>query len=239
MCRGECGCTGTMRGRIILLHRSSTKKCVCTGWHASPSRLLSTVQNGIYCITSLDTGKQYVGRSNDLKTRLRRHKYDSLKHPENCPRLYIDMHTYGIERFKVKLLEECAEDKLAARERHWLDALSTEHNGYNYDRKDFRHTDGTKQRFSWLRRGRVFSEEHRRKLSQAGMGRKYSDESIKALQRGGRKQSRLCEQDVKEVKRLMQQRVSPSVIMTTHNIGRGTYYDIKYGKSWRDVQADE
>ena len=102
---------------------------------------------GIYCITSLDTGKQYVGRSKDLKTRLRRHKYDSLKHSENCPTLYAEMHTYGIERFKIELLEECAEDVLASREQYWLDSLGTEYTGYNYQRKDFRHTDGTKQRF--------------------------------------------------------------------------------------------
>jgi group I intron endonuclease len=194
---------------------------------------------GIYCITSLDTGKQYVGRSTDLKTRLRLHRYDSLKHPEYSPELYADIRTYRIERFKVELLEECAEDNLAASERHWLDALGTEHSGYNYHRKDFRHTYETKQRFSWLRKGRVFSDEHRRKLSQAGMGRKYNDESIKALQRGGRKQSRLSEEDVKDIKRLMQQGAKPGEIMRTYSIGRGTYYDIKYGKSWRDVQADE
>jgi hypothetical protein len=149
------------------------------------------------------------------------------------------MRAYGVERFKVELLEECAEDDSASRERYWLDALSTEYNGYNQLRKDFRHTDETKQRFSWLRKGRVFSDEHRQKLSRAGMGRKYSDESIKALQRGGRKQSRLCEEDVKDIKKLMQQGVKPGEVMHAYNIGRGTYYDIKYGKSWRDVLADE
>lgn len=194
---------------------------------------------GVYCITSLDTGKRYIGCSADLKVRLRIHRYDYLKHPEKSPKLYSDMQAYTIERFKVELLEECAKGDLASRERYWLDALGTEYNGYNQLKTNFRHTDETKQRFSWLRKGRVFSEEHRQKLSQAGMGRKYSEESIKALQRGGRKQSRLSEQDVKDIKKLMQQRVSPSEIMRIYNIGRGTYYDIKYGKSWRDVEADE
>lgn len=194
---------------------------------------------GVYCITSLDVGKQYVGCTTNLKVRLRLHRYDYIKHPEKSPKLYADMRTYTIERFKVELLEECTQGDLAARERYWLDALGTEFSGYNQYRKDFRHTDETKRRFSWLRKGRVFSDEHRQRLSQAGMGRKYSDESIKALQRSGRKQSRLSEQDVKDIKRLMQQHVSPSEIMRVYNIGRGTYYDIKYGKSWRDVEADE
>ena len=194
---------------------------------------------GVYSIGSLDTGKKYVGCSTDLKVRLRIHRYDYMNHSEKSPKLYADMRTYTIERFKVELLEECRQDDLALRERYWLDALGTEHNGYNFFRKDFKHTDETKQRFSWLRKGRVFSNEHKQKLSQAGMGRKNSDESIKALQRGGRKQSRLSEQDVKDIKKLMQQRVSPSEIMGIYKIGRGTYYDIKYGKSWRDVQAED
>jgi group I intron endonuclease len=194
---------------------------------------------GIYCITSLDTGKQYVGRSSDLKTRLRMHRYDSVKHPEYSPQLYADMRTYGIERFKVELLEECTEDDLASRERYWLDALGTEYDGYNFLRKDSKHTDETKQRFSWLRKGRVFSDGHRQKLSLAGMGRKYSDESLKALQRGGRKQSRLSEEDVKHIKKLIQQGVKPSEIMRIYGISRTTFYDLKYGNSWRDVEADD
>ena len=225
---------GKKRGEVSFLMHLETYNLFGYIMHKIPHHIC-----GIYCITSLDTGKQYVGRSTDLKTRLRLHRYDSQKHPEFSPELYGDMRTYSIERFKVELLEECAEDNLAARERHWLDTLGTEHNGYNYHRRDFRHTDETKQRFSWLRKGRVFSEDHRRKLSQAGMGRKHSDESIKALQRGGRKNSRLSEQDVKGIKKLMQQHVSPSEIMSIYNIGRGTYYDIKYSRSWRDVQADE
>jgi group I intron endonuclease len=194
---------------------------------------------GIYCITSLDTGKQYVGRSTDLKTRLRLHRYDSVNHPEYSPKLYTDIQTYGIERFQVDLPEECPQSELASRERYWLDALGTEYNGYNFLRKDFKHTDENKQRFSWLRKGRVLSAEHRQNIAQARTGRKHSNETLKALQRAGRKQSRLSEQDVRNIKKLMQERVSPSEIMNLYNIGRGTYYDIKYGKSWRDVQAEE
>ena len=190
---------------------------------------------GIYRITSLDTGEQYVGRSTDLKTRLRLHRYDSVKHPEYSPKLYADIQTYGIEHFKVDLLEQCSEDDLASKERYWLDTLGTEYNGYNRLRKDFTHTDETRKRLSWLHKGRVLSDEHRQNIAQARRGRKHSDEIIKALQRAGRKQSRLSEEDVKDIKRLMQQGVKPGEIMRIYNIGRGTYYDIKYGKSWRDV----
>jgi len=225
--------TGTKRGENSFLIHLEAYNLFGYVIHKIPRHIC-----GVYCITSLDTGKQYVGCSVDLKARLRQHKYDCIKNPETLPKLYNEMSIYGFERFKVELLEECLREDLFLREQYWLDVLGTEYNGYNQLKTNFRHTDETKQRFSWLRKGRVFSEEHRRKLSQAGMERKYSEESIKALQRGGRKQSRLSEQDVKDIKRLMQQRVSPSEIMRIYNIGRGTYYDIKYGKSWRDVQAD-
>ncbi len=194
---------------------------------------------GIYCITSLDTGKQYVGRSTDLKTRLRMHRYDSVKHPEYSPKLYADMRTYEIKRFRVELLEGCTQDGLALRERYWLDALGTEYNGYNRLGKDFKHTDETKRRFSWLRKGRVFSDEHRQNLAQAGEGKKFSDERKKALQDAMRKRSRLSEEDVKHIRKLIQQGAKPSQIMSIYDISRTTFYDLKYGNSWRDVQADE
>ena len=188
------------------------------------------------CITSLDTDKQYVGCSTGLKVRLRVHRYDYIKHPEKFPRLYADMGTYGIERFQVDLLEECTPSELAATERYWLDALGTEYNGYNFFRKGFKHTDDTKKRFSWLRKGRVFSDEHRQKLSQAGKGRKFSDETIKAFQEAKRKKSRLSEEDVKNIKRLIQQGIKSGEIMSTYNIDRATLHDIKYGRSWKDAQ---
>lgn len=194
---------------------------------------------GVYCITSLDVGKQYVGCTSDLKVRLRLHRYDCIKHPEKSPKLYADMRTYTVERFKVELLEECTQSDLAARERYWLDALGAEFNGYNLYRKDFRHTDETKQRFSWLRKGRVFSDEHRQNLAQAGEGKKFSDERKKAIQDAMRKRSRLNEEDVKHIRKLIRQGAKPSQIMSIYDISRTTFYDLKYGNSWRDVQADE
>lgn len=232
--RQKTDLTGTKQGaRSFLIHLDAYN---LYGYimHKIPHSI-----SGIYCITSLDTGKQYVGRSTDLKTRLRMHRYDSVKHPEYSPKLYADMCAYGIERFRIELLEECAGDDLGLRERYWLDRLGTESNGYNFSRKEFKHKDETKKRFSWFPRGRTLSDDHRQNIAQARRGTKRSDETRKALQKVGRKQSRPSEQDVKDIKRLMQQHVSPSEIMRTYNIGRGTYYDIKYGKSWRDVQAEE
>ncbi len=167
------------------------------------------------------------------------HRYDSVKHPEYSPKLYADMRTYEIKRFRVELLEGCTQDGLALRERYWLDALGTEYNGYNRLGKDFKHTDETKRRFSWLRKGRVFSDEHRQNLAQAGEGKKFSDERKKALQDAMRKRSRLSEEDVKHIRKLIQQGAKPSQIMSIYDISRTTFYDLKYGNSWRDVQADE
>jgi group I intron endonuclease len=231
--RRKTDLTGIIQGEKSFLIRLKAYNLYGYIMHKMPSHIC-----GIYCITSLDSGKQYIGRSTDLKTRLRLHRYDSVNHPEYSPKLYADIQTYGIERFQVDLPEECTQSELTSRERYWLDALGTEYNGYNFLRKDFKHTDEAKQRFSWLRKGRVLSDEHRKNIAQARTGRKHSEETLKALQRAGRKQSRLSEQDVRNIKKLIKQGVKPNEIMSTYGISRTTFYDLKYGNSWRDVEAD-
>ena len=194
---------------------------------------------GIYCITSLDTGKQYVGRSADLKVRLRSHRYDSVNHPDKSPILYSDINVYGIERFKVELLEECSQDDLISREHYWLDVLGTEYDGYNRHFADFRHTDETRQRFSQVRKGRVFSEEHRKKLSQGRAGKKHSDAAKKVMREAKIKQSKFSVDDVRDIKRLLKEGVKHREIMDRYNISRGTVYRIKFGLLWGGVQVDE
>lgn len=194
---------------------------------------------GIYCITSLDTGKKYVGRSADLKIRLRSHRYDSVSLPHKSPLLYTDMNTYGIERFRVELLEQCSVGDLMSRERYWLDLLGVERDGYNRHFAGFRHSDETKQRLSQVRKGRVISGEHRERLSQANMGKAHSEERKKAIRDAIRKQSKLSVDDVREIKRLLKQGVKQREIIDIYHINRVTLYRIKLGMLWRDVRMDE
>lgn len=65
----------------------------------------------VYKITNTVTGDFYIGSSVDVKGRWRQHK--SPKNWERCPntKMYQDMQTYGVDKFKfdiiVSIMPEC------------------------------------------------------------------------------------------------------------------------------------
>lgn len=86
----------------------------------------------IYCITNDVNGKQYVGKTVDsIEKRFKEHLNDCTKTRCEKRPLYDAMNKYGIEHFQVKQLEECDLSILAEREKYWINALNTFHNGYN------------------------------------------------------------------------------------------------------------
>lgn len=86
----------------------------------------------IYQITNLINGKQYVGKT--LKTveeRWREHKGDYLRSRNEKRPLYSAMRKYGINNFKVEVLEEVNEESVNEREIYWIESLRTFKYGYN------------------------------------------------------------------------------------------------------------
>lgn len=86
----------------------------------------------IYKITNLINGKEYIGKTElTIKERFRCHIKDSqTKKCEKRP-LYSAFNKYGIENFKIELIEECPVEKLSEREQYWISFYDTYHNGYN------------------------------------------------------------------------------------------------------------
>lgn len=90
--------------------------------------------SGIYCITNIINGKQYVGLSKDCNKRWADHyskayystRDDDLKKP-----LYKAMKKYGRENFSFQILEECDEELLKEREIYWIKKLDSYNTGYN------------------------------------------------------------------------------------------------------------
>lgn len=86
----------------------------------------------IYCITNSINQKQYVGQT---RFSLQERWYDHCKNAtdeskKNRP-LYSAMRKYGIENFKITLLEEVPIDELDKAEQRWIQLLDTYRNGYN------------------------------------------------------------------------------------------------------------
>lgn len=86
----------------------------------------------IYKIENDINNKIYVGKTLEtIEARFKIHINDSKK--ENCKHrpLYRAMNKYGIEHFKISILEECEPKFLNNREIYWIEKLGTYHNGYN------------------------------------------------------------------------------------------------------------
>ena len=93
--------------------------------------------SGIYCITNLINGKQYVGLSKDCLKRWADHyskSYYSEKEDDIRKPLYMAMRKYGRENFSFKILEECPIEQLKEKEIYWIAKLQSYEKGYNATR---------------------------------------------------------------------------------------------------------
>ena len=79
--------------------------------------------------------KIYIGQTTrDIESRWSQHKYlakNSHNHRSNKP-LYIDMRVYGIENFRIEVIEKCENEILREKEMYWIKYFNSfgEH-GYN------------------------------------------------------------------------------------------------------------
>lgn len=119
------------------------------------------------------------------KERLRKNK----KYP-----LYEDFDKYGLDNFEMSVLKDnlSTQDELDYWERYYISELNSRYpNGYNLTdgglgTLGFRHTDGEKQKISESicrarDSGRIYTEERSRKISEALKGKKFSDEHRRKL----------------------------------------------------------
>jgi group I intron endonuclease len=94
----------------------------------------------IYKIVNTLNDKIYVGSTQlqYLSKRMSHHKENCIKEP-NCGKLYPAMIEFGIDNFKIILLEKIQftdKEELRAREYDWIVKLDSVNNGYNTLYKD-------------------------------------------------------------------------------------------------------
>lgn len=88
---------------------------------------------GIYCITNKINNKQYIGQSIDIKKRFREHCF-SARHLENKDHnmpIHLAMAKYGIDNFRIDILELCNLNELDEKEIYWIEKKQSYINGYN------------------------------------------------------------------------------------------------------------
>ena len=88
---------------------------------------------GIYMIINNINGKKYIGKSVDLKRRLKSHQVDTFNpnSAEFNTVIHKAIRKYGLNNFTFSIIEECKEENLDSREIYWIKEHGTYGGGYN------------------------------------------------------------------------------------------------------------
>ena len=146
---------------------------------------------GVYKITNTVNGKVYIGQSINMKTRWKDHVNSLRRGDSCCTLLQRAWNKYKEESFSFEILEVCSEDELDDVEIKYIELYDAVNNGYNIEpggNKNKHLAEETRKKIGDANRGRVFSEEVRRKMSESrigennGMyGKRHSDEARKKI----------------------------------------------------------
>jgi group I intron endonuclease len=143
---------------------------------------------GIYRILNTITGKSYIGSSIDIHVRWTYHRRQLKLQSHGTIKLLRSWNKYGPDVWEWSILQECEESRLEWLEAFWMDRFDAVKNGYNESVLTLedgllqrRHSEESKAKM----KGRVFSEETKKRMSDSRMGMKLSEETISRLR--GRK----------------------------------------------------
>ena len=136
-------------------------------------------QGIIYKLTS-PSKKCYIGQTiQSLERRLSIHKSEKRNRP-----LANAIKKYGINNFKIEILELCNENIISNRECHWIAAINCKTpNGYNLSDggergpRGYKMTAEQKAKISKALKGKKRSKEFCEKMSKAHKGKTVSEES--------------------------------------------------------------
>lgn len=167
-------------------------------WKKGGIRIIVAKISGIYCIENLINGKKYVGKSVDIYDRFSYHRSHLNRKDHDNSYLQNAWNKYGEENFKWYIIKEFPKNKLIEKEIFYIKKLKSKFpKGYNL-------TDGgdgsnnpseeTRKKMSIARLGKSLSEESKRKLSENaeinpnyGMKNKHHSEKSKRKMRKTKK----------------------------------------------------
>lgn len=131
---------------------------------------------GIYCIENITTHKKYIGQSNNIKERWRKHISELNHGYHDNDYLQKAWNKYGESDFKFTVLEYCNPDDLDEREVYYINEYNTTERELGYNLK----TGGQNG-------GSIFSKESKQKLSKS-IKKSYTDELREIRRRDALKQ---------------------------------------------------
>jgi group I intron endonuclease len=162
---------------------------------------------GIYSIRNTKNGKNYVGSSQNVGYRLMNHLSLLRNGKHSNKHLQRAWNKHGEASFVLELLESVPIPELETTEQKWIDRLDGFKLGYNASPVSgvargftFNHSEETKKLLSEMKKGVVFTEEHKQNLSLAHLGQPPSPQTIEKVKRlnTGKKRSPECKKLLSE-----------------------------------------
>lgn len=162
----------------------------------------------IYQITNLITGDFYIGQTINFENRIKAHK----RVPP--PKMRDDIKKYGWDNFKFEVIEECERGNLTERERYYIKTLNP---AYNILPFGYEISEETRRKISQANLGKEVSAETREKISKAKKGKKFSPEHRAKIKK--RMQATAVELFAKAVVCVETQEVFASMIDAAQKLG--------------------
>ena len=181
------------------------------------------MKNVIYKLTS-PSGKQYIGLTTNFKKRMRNH----LRSNSNT-KIYHAINKYGFDNFKKEVLIEVADPNLLPQlEIFYIKIYNTYKNGYNMTLGG----EGTFGQIPWNKgkKRKPFSEEHKRKLSEATKGKKENQCQRKQKEnylRQRKVKTILCMVNMVRTIPIMVNRVPKKLVESGLNLEKEMFHGIK------------
>jgi len=134
------------------------------------------METGIYCIENIINQKKYIGQSCNTEKRIKGHFKKLKENSHDNPHLQSSFNTYGEGSFIFYTLCNCKKEKLNKLEIYYIDYYNSSDRRYGYN--ILTGGGGT--------RGRIVSEETRKKISLTSKGRVFSKERNEKISKAKR-----------------------------------------------------
>jgi group I intron endonuclease len=131
--------------------------------------------SGIYLITCTVTQERYVGSSEDVENRRKRHFYRLSRNAHPNSYLQHAWNRHGADAFVFSVLEYVPVECLTDREQYWIDRFDTYQNGFNLapqagTMRGYRYTEEQRLKMSQSRKGQPKTAEHKAAISRSKLG---------------------------------------------------------------------